>query len=208
LSLAITNPSSLNGVFTNPDGNAIQYVPNAPYSDTSRYDPAGTSAYDNIYARHSDGTNASPFVVVRVLSYSHDTFFTTSDGIPENWMIYYFGNADPTSGSNHLATDDFDGDTINNLDEYRSGMNPTNNNSAQRVTMLNSSTNQWQARAFDLYEIQGSSDLITWPFILPVVPTNATIDLRTDLFATNIIAVASNLPTNSPKMFYRVQRVP
>ncbi|MEI9962187.1 MAG: hypothetical protein WDM76_13955 [Limisphaerales bacterium] len=45
-------------------------------------------------ARFSDHTNASPYVSVRVLSYNADTV-SPSDGIPDNWMIQYFGNANP-----------------------------------------------------------------------------------------------------------------
>jgi hypothetical protein len=207
LTLATTNQTLLNGTFTNA-GSIVHYTANAAFSDSTRFDPAGSTSYDRLYVRHSDGTNASPYVSVRVLSYSRDHFPAISDGIPDNWMVFYFISADPSAGPNHHATDDFDGDTLNNLTEFRSGMSPTNKNSNERITLFTGNTIQWQARPYDLYEIQGSTDLKNWNFILPVVPTNAPFDVRTNLLATNIVAAVSNLSTAGPRMFYRVQRVP
>lgn len=42
------------------------------------------------------------------------------NGIPDWWEMYYFGNL------NQSADGDFDGDGVNNLDEYLEGTNPTN----------------------------------------------------------------------------------
>jgi hypothetical protein len=208
LTFAVTNESYPAAVGTfSVVGKLLKFTP-TNYIFSSRVDPATSSYRDIVYARFSDGTNASPYVVNRVLSFNPDGFPATSDGIPDGWMINYFGNADPSVGSKHHATDDFDGDTLNNLNEFRSGMSPTNKNSVERITLFTGGAIQWQARPYDLYEIQGSTNLKNWNFILPVVPTNAPIDVRTNLLATNIVAAVSNLPTAGPRMFYRVQRVP
>jgi len=210
LTAIITNLTSINGSFSQV-GNTIKYIPRAYYSDSGRLDPAGTGYYDLFNARFSDGTNASPYVMVRVLSYNSDGYPTPSDGIPNNWMIGYFGNANPTIGTNHRATNDFDGDGLNNLSEYRAGMNPTNSSSTQRITSLNNGTLQFQAKAYERYEILGSTNLAStnWTRVgNPVLPTNAPLVIRTNLLATNIIAVVSNLPTTNPLMFYRILKVP
>ena len=208
LTAIMTNLTSINGSFSQV-GNTIKYTPGAYYSDSGRLDPAATSYYDLFYARVSDGTNASPYVMVRVLSYNSDGYPTPSDGIPNNWMTYYFGNADPAIGMNHRATNDFDGDGLNNLNEYRAGMNPTNSSSAQRITSLANGTLQFQAKAYELYEVLGSTNLKSWNRVaVPFVPTNAPLMIRTNLLATNIIAVVSNLPATNPLMFFRILKVP
>jgi hypothetical protein len=76
---------------------------------------------------------------------------------------------------------------------------------------LANGTLQFQAKAYELYEILGSTNLAStnWTRVVnPIVPTNAPIEVRTNLLATNIIAVVSNLPTTNPRMFFRIRKVP
>jgi len=210
LTAIITNLTSNNGSFSQ-SGNTIKYTPSAYYSDSGRLDPAGTIYYDLFNGRISDGTNASPYVMVRVLSYNADGYPTPSDGIPNNWMTYYFGNANPAVGAKHYATNDWDGDGLNNLQEYIAGMNPASSGSAERITSLANGTLQFQAKAYELYEILGSTNLAStnWTRVVnPVLPTNAPLTIRTNLLAANIIAVVSNLPATNPRMFFRVLKVP
>jgi len=165
--------------------------------------------YDIINARVSDGTNASPYIMVRTVSLNPDFYPSTSDGIPDSWMIAFFGNANPAVETNHRATNDCDGDGLNNLNEYRAGMNPINSSSAQRIISLANGTLQFQAKAYELYEVLGSTNLTSWiRVVVPFVPTNASLVIRTNLLATNIIAVVSNLPTTNPLMFFRIVKVP
>ncbi len=194
LTLFTTNQSLLNGVYTNI-GTLVKYTPNGFFGDTARFDPAGTSYRDIIYARFSDGTNASPYVSVSVLSYNADTF-SPSDGIPDNWMIQYFGNANPSVGIKHRATNDFDGDGLNNLQEYIAGSDPTSAASAQRITLFSTGSLSWQAKPYELYEVQESTNLVTWARSgNPVVPTNSTGTF--------------NIPAgNSAQRFFRIQKVP
>ena len=148
--------------------------------------------------------------MVRVVSFNYDSD-STSDGIPNNWMIANFGHTDPRLADKSRATDDADGDGLNNLSEYRAGMNPTNSSSAQCIISLNNGTLQFQAKAYELYEILGSTNLANtnWTRVgNPIVPTNAPLVIRTNLLATNIIAVVSNLPAINPPMFFRVLKVP
>jgi hypothetical protein len=53
-------------------------------------------------------------------------------GMPDSWQLAYFGNL------NQNPTGDFDGDGVNNLQEFVDGTNPTNGVSAlYRITLLN-----------------------------------------------------------------------
>jgi hypothetical protein len=212
LTAVATNANTGSGSFS-LTGNLLKFTPNNIWSG-ARGDPASSDPvyfYDLIYARVSDGTNASPYILVRTISLNPDHYPSTSDGIPDNWMVNYFGNANPATGLKHHATDDCDGDGLNNLNEYRAGMSPTNSSSAQRIISLANGTLQFQAKAYELYEILGSTNLAStnWTRVVnPIVPTNAPIEVRTNLLATNIIAVVSNLPTTNPRMFFRIRKVP
>jgi hypothetical protein len=191
-------------------GNVLKFSPSAYYS-ASRVDPATTAYYDSIYARFSDGTNASPYILVRTISLNPDSDSPSSDGIPDSWMTNYFGHSAPQSGDKSRATDDSDGDRLNNLQEYIAGMNPKDTNSTQRITSFSPGTLQFQAKAYELYQILGSTNLAgtNWTRVVnPVLPTNAPLVIRTNLLAANIIAVVSNLPATNPRMFFRVLKVP
>jgi hypothetical protein len=160
-----------------------------------------------IYARLSDGTNASPYTMVRVISFTQEAT-ATPDGIPDYWMVKFFGSATPQAGNLSRATDDADGDGLNNLQEYIAGMNPKDASNAQRITAFTGNSLQFQAKAFELYDIFGSTNLSTWSHVSFAFPTNIALAERTSLPQTNIIATVSNLPMTSPRMFYRVQKVP
>ena len=197
LTLMVTNLTTINGTFTNPAGIIIKY--NCPnFSDSSRIDPASLSYYDDLYARFSDGTNASPYVTVRVVSFNHDST-SPSDGIPDAWMTSNFGHTAPLTSDKSTATNDADGDKLNNLQEYIAGMVPTNSASAQRITFISTNQLQWQAKAYELYEVQFVTNLLAtnWTrFGNPVLPVTSTGAMA------NIYS-----PTNSPR-FFRIQKVP
>jgi len=197
LNLNITNLTTLNGTFTSI-GNLIKYAcPN--FSDSGRIDPATTSYYDALTARISDGTNASPYVRVRVVSYNNDSS-ATSDGIPNAWMTTYFLHPDPQAGDKSRATDDADGDKLTNLQEYIAGMNPVDGTSAQRITSFSTNALQFQARPYELYEVLGNTNLSA---------TNGWVRAGVPVLPTNSIGVASNLFNASlPWRFFRVLKVP
>jgi hypothetical protein len=90
-------------------------------------------------------------------------------------------------------------------------MVPTNSSSAQLATMTKPGTIQWQAKAYELYEIRSSTNLAStnWTRVgNPIMPTNAALSIRTNLITTAITATASNLPTTNSRTFYRVLKVP
>jgi hypothetical protein len=167
------------------------YTPDAYYDDSDRIDPASNDRFDAIYARMSDGQNASPFVSVRVISFSRDA---SSEGIPDKWRLEYFGNSSPTSGVNHRANDDFDGDGYSNIAEYRLGSNPTNHTSNLVGALDRNGNLSWQAKPYEVYEIRSSPNVNGGTSVVPVL-------------ATNTPAVLHRALTNTAQ-FFRVEKVP
>ncbi len=64
------------------------------------------------------------------------------DGLPDNWELTYFGNL------SHGATNDFDGDTFNNLAEYTAGSNPANVLSTPLDTDADGLPDAWEQTYF------------------------------------------------------------
>jgi hypothetical protein len=192
LTLVTAGATASYGTFS-VSGSNITYVPKAFYGDTARLDPATGSYYDILYARYSDGTNASPYSSIRVISFAMDSY---SEGIPDSWRLSYFGNKNPSTGTKHHAADDADGDGYSNLQEYLFGSNPTNRTSNLRITSFKTTTLQWQARGYEVYELLCSTNFTTWTRVVsPLVPTNST-------------GAASGYCKASPRQFYRIQKVP
>ncbi|MDB6020962.1 MAG: hypothetical protein JWQ04_819, partial [Pedosphaera sp.] len=191
LTLAISDATANHGTLSLLNGN-VKYVPNV-FANGPRSDPAGGGFYDLAYARCADGTNASAFVLVRVLSLNADNY---SEGIPDAWRTTYFGNANPSIGANHHANNDADGDGYSNLREYLLGSDPTVKSSNLRITNFSTTNLQWQAKPYEVYEIYGSTNLSNWVRVMnPVIPTT-----------TNGTATA--FTNGGPKQFFRVEKVP
>jgi len=199
LSVAVTNPSAA-GYFS-LTGSLLRFYPD-PFASGyyGRLDPAGTDYYYQIAARCSDGTNASAYVMIRVISLNGDAVaYPDYDGIPDDWMQAYFGDRDPTAGPNRGAYDDYDDDGMCNLDEYRAGMDPTDPKSCQRLTAVDADTIQWQAKPYELYELEYTTNPnpSQWkPAGIQVLPTTSTAT------ATGL----SKIP--GAMKFFRVVKVP
>jgi Matrixin len=192
LTLATTDATAFNGTFSLVRSN-LTYVLPGLFGDAPRVDPASGQYYDRIYARYSDGVNASPFVSVSVVSLNEDDF---SEGVPNNWRQAYFGSIDPSAGPERHGTNDFDGDGFSNLQEFQLGSNPTNKISNLLITSFSATNLQWQAKAYEVYELYSSTNLSAWARVKnPLVPTNS-------------IGVAFAFTNGSPKQFFRIQKVP
>jgi hypothetical protein len=210
LTMTTDGATDINGTFS-LTGFQIRYTPSGYYSDTARHDPdvsSGSYSYrDLIYVRFSDGINASPYALVRVLSFRGEAT-VTPDGLPDYWMLNYFGSVNPQAGNLSRATDDADGDGLTNLQEYRTGSNPKDANSRVRITGFTGDSLLFQAQGYELYEIMGSTNLTDWQVVKPFSPSIASTAFRTSLPQTNILATVSNLPMTAPHMFYRIRKVP
>ena len=86
-----------------------------------------------------------------------------ADGIPDWWMMKYFGHPTGQSGDLSLAPDDADGDGVSNLQEYIAGTDPTNPNSVFRLlagTPVNGTMNvTWLAVMGKSYQMQYKTNL-------------------------------------------------
>jgi len=187
LTLAITNVSSTLGLFTNQNG-LLFYRPNGFHESTN-------VTTERLYFRFSDGVNESPYGEVVVRSLRQDSFPAgTGDGLPDYFMTNYFGNPDPSAGANRGAADDNDEDTLSNLEEYISGMDPTAESSAQRIRFLADGSVQWQTKPNELYELQSSANLPNWVLVKPVLATNSSASVEVG-------------PRTNPQKFYRAVKV-
>ncbi len=197
LTLATNNATAGAGSFS-LNGSKLIFTPNANYN-APRQDPSTFSFYDLIYVRYSDGTNASPYIAVRTISLNTDSDSPASDGIPDAWMTNYFGHAAPQAADKSRAGDDADGDKLSNLQEYIAGMNPKDGTSAQRIIQMKTNVLQWQAKAYELYELQSVTNLgsTNWTrFGNPILPTTAAG------------SVANPYNPATARQFFRIQKVP
>ncbi len=192
LTFATAGATPNSGTFS-VSGSNITYVPKAAYADSTRLDPASGSYYDIIYARYSDGVNASPFAMVRVISFNLDSY---NEGIPDTWRSTYFGSANPSTGLKHHANDDADGDTESNLQEYLCGVVPTSAASNLKITSFANNTLQWQAKPYEVYEVLSSTNFVNWT------------RLTSPRVSTNTVGIATGCTNGAPRQFLRVMRVP
>lgn len=191
LTLTLVSSTTSAGAFSLL-GSTLKFTPSG-FFGAPRFDPSTGSYYDNAFLRLSDGTNGSPYVEVGVISLLADQNpGVASDGLPDDWVAQYFGSANASVN----PSSDADGDGISNLNEFRLGTNPTNAASVLRFTSISPNSLTWFATAYDLYEIQATTDFTNW-FRAgnPVVPTTTNGSF-------------TNFPASSNRLFFRVLRVP
>lgn len=189
LSLEVGSSTSDNGEFS-VAGMVVRYRPAGFFEAERVPDLAGGQYYDRIRIRHSDGTNASAYATIRVVSFSTDQ---NRDGLPEAWIRGYF----PGGGANALASADPDRDGLTNLQEYFLGSDPSRADSRLKVLGINQSSLEFQAKPYDLYEIHGSTDGVTFRRMYPPVVPTSTPGILTDYQLPGV-----------PSLMLRVVKVP
>ena len=117
-----------------------------------------------------------------------------NDGLPDDWQAQYWGTngaAWPPPG------EDSDGDGASNLAEFLAGTDPTNPDSALKLSIQPTTGGlllQWNAVPGSIYQLQASEDLRSWS------------DAAGPAFAPGDRA-ASVVPTNATTVYYRVVRI-
>jgi CARDB len=168
--------------------------------------PPGTQpAGEAVYRLFADETR----VVADVDTNNNTTAFAVNlwvdsdgDGIPDGWMLQYFGHADGQAGDLSRAQDDADGDGMTNLAEYLAGTSPKDANSYLRITSVavgvtNGVQVVWGSATNKLYSVEragalggGGAFTDIAEHILSTPPENSYLDMTA---------------TNSAAFFYRIK---
>ncbi len=99
------------------NGDAIPGATDSSYT-LAHVQPTDAGTY-SLYVQNAYGQAPSTGIYLGVNTPDSD-----GDGIPDWWMLKYFGHATGQSGDNTLASQDYDGDGYNNLTEYQNGTDP------------------------------------------------------------------------------------
>lgn len=186
---------------------------------TCPWTAASQTFWITVLSYNGDGSGAVQYTVARNTN-SHDragtllvagktvTVFqdgtapdTNGDGLTDSWQMFYFMSAEDPDAAPGL---DPDGDGMSNLDEYQAGTDPTDPDSALRITAFNlTAAEQTFQLAFPSvaqhsYQVQRTSSLLApdWKgFTNAVLGTGALFPL------------SGPVGTNAPSMFYRVHLV-
>ncbi len=98
---------------------------------------------------------------------------TDGDGIPDLWMIHFFGHPTGQAGDQSLAQDDADGDGVSNFEEYLAGTDPTDAASvfraqiAKTISPGNGVTLNWPAIPGKSYHLQFKTNLTDSVWLIP-----------------------------------------
>jgi hypothetical protein len=142
--------------------------------------PAGAAAYDmsaddtHVVADVNTNNNLITFSVFLWID-------SDNDGIPDSWMIQYFGHPTGLASDNTLAQDSYSGDGISNLQKYLTGRNPLIWDNLHFVGAQYLSNGTCNLTVFcqvgQSYSLLASTDLTTWSPIVKFACTNATMDV-------------------------------
>ncbi len=127
------------------------------------------------------------------------TLDSDGDGIPDWWMMKYFGHPTGLAGDNSRAQDDADGDGFTNLAEFLTGSNPTDPQSYLQIEISSpgsqSITMTWPAVPGKSYQVQYKTDLSdpSWVNYGAAIVANP--------------GVSVTVPVTTPTGYYRVVAV-
>jgi alpha-tubulin suppressor-like RCC1 family protein len=178
-------------------------------SNVTAYSNTGVTCGQTYFYRvRAYNTSGSPYS--NAASANTSTVDTDCDGIPDSWMLQYFGHPTGQASDNSRAADDADGDGMSNLQEYPAGTNPINSASVLRITAIGAVgvdiRVSWTAVTNKTYVVQVTTNLADGSF------TNAFTDLAAvvvpaapPITGTNYLDFGA--ATNGPSRFYRIKLV-
>ncbi|MCL4180483.1 MAG: hypothetical protein KJ072_22400, partial [Verrucomicrobia bacterium] len=124
------------------------------------------------------------------------------DGIPDSWMMHYFGHASAIEADLSRATDDYDNDGATNWEEYIAGTDPTDDASFFAFTDIvpDGETSldklQWQSSGNRLYSVYGSPAITGLPGSFSLISSNIVATPPRNTFTNTVMPSAR---------FYRVE---
>ncbi len=147
-----------------------------------------------------DNARASGIQVRKIADLDSD-----ADGIPDWWMLGYFNHSTGQAGDNSMANQDADGDGMSNLQEFLTGTDPLDANSAFRITAIKLVGSDvqvsWTTVAGKTNQLQRAlspNSSAAWLSVGSITLGNGSIVTQPDPGAA----------TNAPAQFYRVRLVP
>ena len=162
-------------VEANTGGVSLARVNSALYGN----DPDNWTSSSNVTPGTVDGVDPNPDA--------------DGDGMPDNWETSHFGGTDEANGG---AQDDWDGDGASNLDESRSGTNPTNAASVfalVSIQILPDPVISWLSATGKHYNLWTSTNLLA-----------GFGQTRTAIPATPPLNTLTTTPNEASCLFYRL----
>ncbi|HWY29099.1 MAG TPA: immunoglobulin domain-containing protein, partial [Candidatus Acidoferrum sp.] len=159
-------------------------------------DPSQAGIYQ-VLVTNSVGMVASAPAVLKVIGLDSD-----GDGIPDSWMLQYFGHPTGLASDHSRAQDDADGDGMTNLQEYLAGTNPLDPQSSLklRAQPVNPATGRPQ---FAFTAVAGVGYTLLYSDNLASRIWTKLRDYAADP-TTRTVVVNDPGAANSPARFYRL----
>lgn len=168
---------------------------------------SGPPNYPNFYTSFSPIATADQYPLLDIDgAIIRTNIDTDADGLPDDWENFYFGSL--SSG----ATNDMDGDGVDNLAEYRAGTIPVSAGSRLNMLSLRHSANSAEVHftfaSSRQYTVGWSDDLQRWQTVTnPALSYSSTWLAKTTTNATYpapVYGVWRDTNAVSPQRFYRV----
>jgi hypothetical protein len=169
---------------------------------------AGPPTYANFYTIFSPIASPNQFPLLDLEgAVVRQNLDSDADGLPDDWENYYFGSLV------HGATNDVDGDGMQNLAEYQVGTIPTASTNALRLQSLQRVSNAAELRFAPApsrhYAIRWSDDLQHWQTVTnPVLSyTSAWLEKSgaNPVYPAPVSANWRDTNAATPRRFYNVE---